>query len=49
MYVRGLQLYGGLDTQTTKSLFGNLEEVIQVNDGLQEELSELRDQKGEKH
>ena len=46
VYVRGLELFGKLDAQTIESLFGNLNEVIQVNDGLEDELKLLRDERG---
>jgi len=46
VYVRGLELFGKLDSQTIASLFGNLNEVIQVNDGLEDELKLLRDERG---
>jgi hypothetical protein len=42
-----LTLFGGLDVATVNSLFGNLEEVISVNDGLEEEYNSLRDESGQ--
>ena len=41
-----MELFGKLDAQTIESLFGNLNEVIQVNDGLEDELKLLRDERG---
>ena len=46
MYVRGLELFGKLDSETINNLFGNLDEVIRVNDGLEDELNNLRDHRG---
>lgn len=48
VYVRGLELFGKLDSDTINNLFGNLDEVIRVNDGLEDELNKLRDDKGKK-
>ena len=48
VYVRGLELFGKLDSDTISNLFGNLDEVIRVNDGLEDELNKLRDDKGKK-
>ena len=46
VYVRGLELFGKLDSETINNLFGNLDEVIRVNDGLEDELNKLRDDRG---
>ena len=44
--MRGLELFGRLDSDTIQNLFGNLDEVIRVNDGLEDELKSLRDENG---
>ena len=49
VYVRGLELFGKLDSETINNLFGNLDEVIRVNDGLEDELNKLRDDRGKIH